>query len=99
MRSWQEQSPGLVTLLWNDSSASEFLALRFGRELAGGYWRMPPNQRKDLFMYAVLHQLGGVFADCDAASLWPAAAWLAEADLRGDRLVAGLEARGSGREG
>lgn len=85
---WRSHHPDFEYLFFDDDGCRAFIR-RHLPALSPTYDRLPlPVQKADLFRYAVIHQLGGVYADVDTACRAPLHSYV---DLERDHLVIGVE--------
>ena len=86
--SWIEQHPDYDYRFFTDEQCRAFVAEQLPGLLAT-YDALPlPVQRADLFRYAAVYELGGVYADVDTVCCAPLHGYV---DLAQDRLFAGME--------
>lgn len=75
-RTWLDLNPGLPAVLMNDTEAASFIHNHFGKHVHAVYASYPLTvMRADLWRYAVLYALGGVYADIDTEALQPLQRW------------------------
>lgn len=87
-RTWMRHHPEFVYEFYDDAACENFL-----RDSMPGllptYLKLPlPVQKADLFRYAVIYHLGGIYADVDTICLAPVASYI---DMDTSSLVAGIE--------
>jgi hypothetical protein len=76
LRSWRVQNPKCVHWFWSDAQINVFVSTYFQDILPSDVWvSLKPIQRADLFRYAVVFLLGGIYADIDVDSLQPLHKW------------------------
>ncbi|RZJ11374.1 MAG: hypothetical protein EOO54_21040 [Haliea sp.] len=87
-RTWVQHHPGFEHLFFDDAQCRAFIA-EHSPDMLDTYDRLPlPVQKADLFRYAVIHELGGTYADVDTICCAPLDSYL---DMTREHLVAGLE--------
>lgn len=75
IKSWPELNPGWRLWLWDAQDRNRLIAYAFPRWRAY-YEALPAGvERADLFKYAVLSEIGGVYADIDAECRMPIDKW------------------------
>ena len=66
MLSWPAMNPSFRHIVFNDASASRFIAQTYGLDAARAYARgSGPAQKADVFRLAYLSAFGGIYADSD----------------------------------
>lgn len=66
-------NPGCNHTLWSDTDVKSFMARHYPHLEA--FQALTPVQRADIFRYAVIHSLGGFYADSDVDCLKPIQEW------------------------
>lgn len=85
--SFQDHNPECKHKIWSDAEVEEFMKKNYP-ELAEAWPTLKPVERADLFRYAVVHTLGGFYADMDVNCLKPLKEWHIPDDTE---LVVGYE--------
>ncbi|MCJ0763295.1 glycosyltransferase family 32 protein [Variovorax terrae] len=87
-QSWIDQHPDYDYQFFDDARCHQFMA-EHAPELLPTYDKLPlPVQKSDLFRYAAIHELGGIYTDVDTICCAPLHSYL---DLDTDQLIAGME--------
>jgi mannosyltransferase OCH1-like enzyme len=85
---WRERHPGYEYLFFDDADCRRFIGQQLPA-LLPTYDKLPlPVQKADLFRYAAVYTLGGVYADVDTECM---AALHDYVDLSQDQFVVGIE--------
>lgn len=85
---WRAHHPDYEYLFFDDDACRDFIRQQVPA-LSTTYERLPlPVQKADLFRYAAVHRLGGVYADVDTACRAPLHDY---ADLGREHLLVGIE--------
>lgn len=67
LKSWEENAPGMVILLWTEKLRKEFVSKHLGTEKLMLYERLVPGSyRADLFKYIIMYHVGGIYSDLDS---------------------------------
>mmetsp|Transcript_157688 Transcript_157688/g.278334 ORF Transcript_157688/g.278334 Transcript_157688/m.278334 type:complete len:325 (-) Transcript_157688:69-1043(-) len=74
VRSLQRLNPECKHKIWSDQDVDAFMKKNHP-ELYWAWPRLKPVERADLFRYAVVHKLGGFYADMDVRMLKPIREW------------------------
>lgn len=85
---WKAYHPDWAYHFYDDEACRQFIAERMPRILPT-YDKLPlPVQKADLFRYAAVYELGGVYADVDTICCAPVDSYISMAE---DQMVVGLE--------
>jgi mannosyltransferase OCH1-like enzyme len=79
VKSWTEMNPDYTHKLWTDEDVLKHMQ-EHHPQLAAAWPKMEPLERADTFRYAVLHDLGGYYADIDVACVRPINSWVGSRD-------------------
>lgn len=63
--SWRVENPGFTHRIWNEASARDFLKRSPPAVLTAFGRAREPAMKADLFRLALLHEIGGIYADAD----------------------------------
>jgi mannosyltransferase OCH1-like enzyme len=86
--SWAAHHPGWEIAFYDDAACRQFMAERLPAILPT-YDKLPlPVQKADLFRYAAIYELGGVYCDVDTICHAPVGSYV---DLDAGHMVIGLE--------
>lgn len=87
VKSFTKMNPGCKHKIWDDEEVEEFMKKNYP-DLESAWPTLKPVEKADLFRYAVVHNMGGFYADMDVLSQKPLEEWHIPEDAE---LVVGYE--------